>query len=139
MQRRLKELGINVKSRPVELGYELRCCRPVAYDLTYCTILGMGVKKLYDDGKKGCIVSINRNAEVVPLYLNDIEDPETKKIPPRLVDMTTEFAKLVLSDLHVLTPRDYDKARAYLSNPEAYDFYKILNWEFKAADLLRPA
>ena len=86
-----------------------------------------------------CIVSINREAQVVPLYLNDIEDPITKKIPPRLVDMDTEFAKLVLSDLHVLTPRDYEKARQYLANPADFDFYKILDWEFKAADLLRPA
>ena len=56
VQRRLKELGISIKSRPVELGYELRCHRPVAFDLTLCTILGMGVKKLYEQGMKGCIV-----------------------------------------------------------------------------------
>ncbi|MEM7563926.1 MAG: hypothetical protein AAF353_12875, partial [Pseudomonadota bacterium] len=48
VQRRLKQLKIDIKSRPVEMGYELRCCRPVAFDLTLCTILGMGVKKLYE-------------------------------------------------------------------------------------------
>ena len=77
LQRKLKELGISIKSRPVEMGYELRCCRPVAYDLTLCTILGMGVKKLYEQGKKGCIVATTRGADIVPIFLKDVEDKET--------------------------------------------------------------
>ena len=42
VQARLKKLGIDIKSRPVELGYELRCCRPIGFDLTLCTLLGLG-------------------------------------------------------------------------------------------------
>jgi len=49
VQRKLKELDINVKSRPVELGYELRCVIPTSFDLLYCSLLGIGVKKLFDD------------------------------------------------------------------------------------------
>jgi 6-phosphofructokinase 1 len=137
LQRKLKTLGIDIKSRPVEMGYELRCCRPVAFDLTLCTILGMGVKKLYEQGCKGCIVSTTRTAEIKPLFLVDIED-ESGKIPPRLVNIDTEFSKLIISDLHVLNETDYDKARAYLANPEEYDFFKILNWEYEPATMLRP-
>jgi len=136
VQKKLKELDINIKSRPVEMGYELRCCRPVAFDLTLCTILGMGVKKLFEQGYKGCIVSTTRSAEIVPIFMEDIED-ETGRIPPRLVDISTEFSRLVLSDMHTLTERDYDRARYYLDNPEDYDFYNILNWEYDAM-LLRP-
>lgn len=138
LQRRLKELNISVKSRPVEMGYELRCCRPVAFDLTLCTVLGMGVKKLFDKGYKGCIVSTTRDAKVEPLFMSDIEDKETGKIPPRLVDINTEFANLVFSDMHVITPRDYEKVKKYVENPEEFDFYKLLNWEYAEADLLRP-
>ncbi len=137
LQKKLKALGIDIKSRPVEMGYELRCCRPVAFDLTLCTVLGMGVKKLYEHGLKGCIVSTTRKAEIVPIFLKDIED-ETGKIPPRLVDIKTEFARLVLSDLHVLNEKDYEKAKAYLNHPEDYDFYKILNWRFEPSEMLRP-
>jgi 6-phosphofructokinase 1 len=27
-----------------------------------------------------------------------------------------------------ITPEDYEAAKAYVANPEAYDFKKILNW-----------
>ncbi|MDP5170217.1 MAG: 6-phosphofructokinase [Bacteroidia bacterium] len=130
VQRKLKELGIDIKSRPVELGYELRCTRPVAYDLTLCTLLGMGVKKLFDEGVTGVVVSTSSKANIEGIPLKDLEDPETGKIPPRLVDMDSELANLVFSDLHVLTPLDYEKARKYLEHPEEFDFYKILNWDF---------
>ena len=129
VQQKLKELGISIKSRPVEVGYELRCCRPVAYDLTLCTLLGMGVRKLFMEGDSGCIVSTSAKADIQPIFLNDIED-ETGKIPPRLVDIQSEFARMVFSDMHVISELDYDQARQYLSNPEDYDFCKILNWEF---------
>ncbi len=137
LQNKLKTLGIEIKSRPMELGYELRCCRPIAFDLTLCTVLGMGVKKLFEQGLKGCIVSTTRFAEIVPIFLKDIED-ETGKIPPRLVNIHTELARLVLSDLHVLTQDDYPQARKYLPNPELYDFYKILNWDYHPSMMLRP-
>ena len=45
VQIRLKELGINIKSRPVELGYELRCCRPIGFDLTLRDWLHIQLKK----------------------------------------------------------------------------------------------
>jgi 6-phosphofructokinase 1 len=121
----------------VELGYELRCCRPVAYDLTLCTVLGMGVKKLYEEGYKGCIVSTTRMAEIVPIFMKDIED-ETGKIPPRLVDINTEFARMVISDLHVLNKNDYEKASKHLLNPHAFDFFKLMGWEYKPSAVLRP-
>jgi 6-phosphofructokinase 1 len=137
VQRKLKTLGIDIKSRPVEMGYELRCCRPVAFDLTLCTVLGMGVKKLYEQGYKGCIVTTTRKAEIKPIFMKDIED-ETGKIPPRLVDINTEFARLVLSDLHVLNENDYEKAKAYLDNPAEFDFYNILDWHYEPSAMLRP-
>ncbi|MEM8887389.1 MAG: 6-phosphofructokinase [Bacteroidota bacterium] len=136
VQKKLKELGISIKSRPVEMGYELRCTRPVAYDLTLCTLLGMGVKQLFDRGETGCIVSTSSRADIQALYLNDLKD-ETGKIPPRLVDIDNEFAKLVFSDFHVLCEPDYDKAKILVPDPEEYDFYKILNWDFDPS-LLRP-
>lgn len=136
LQRKLKSLGINIKSRPVEMGYELRCCRPVAYDLTLCTVLGMGVKKLYEQGEKGCIVSTTRDAQIVPIFMKDIED-ESGKILPRLVNINTEFARLVISDLHVLSREDYERAKKYVDIPEEYDLYRILNWDYKPSKTMR--
>ena len=50
VQRKLKKLNITVRSRPNEIGYELRCIRPIAYDLAYATLLGTGTYKLFKEG-----------------------------------------------------------------------------------------
>ncbi|MEQ9221502.1 MAG: 6-phosphofructokinase [Cyclobacteriaceae bacterium] len=127
VQEKLKQLDIKIKSRPVELGYELRCCRPIGYDLTLCSLLGIGVKKLYDEGITGCIVTANSRGDISPMYLSEMED-EHGKIPPRLVDMNAQISILCFQNLHHLEERDYPAAKTYLENPEAYDFNKILGW-----------
>jgi len=128
LQQKLKSMNIDVKSRPVEMGYELRCCRPIGFDLTLCTLLAMGVKKLFQQGLTGCLVSANSNGDINPLYLKDLEGPDGK-IKPRLVDIESEMAKLLFSNLHYITVADYEKAKKYVPKPEEYDFNKILEWE----------
>ena len=128
LQQRLKALGINVKSRPVEIGYGIRCVEPNGYDLTYCSLLGYGVKKLFDKGVSGAMVTANPKGEIEPLYLKDVED-ENGKIKPRLVNLNGPKAELIFNDgLQYIMPADYIPAKAYLPNPEEYDFKKILKW-----------
>ena len=128
LQKRISELGLSIKSRPVEIGYEVRCVDPGAFDLFYCSILGYGVKQLFDEGVSGAMVTADNKGEVKPLYLKDVED-ENGKVKPRLVNMNGEKAKLVFRDcLQYITPADYEAAKQYVSNPEDYDFKKILNW-----------
>ena len=129
LENKLKQLGIKVKSRPVEIGYEVRCQTPVAYDLVYCSQLGMGVYKLFSEGKTGCMVYVNGTGNVSPLYLKDLQDPATGKIPPRLVDITSDKFKSVIDNiLCYITPDDYEAAKKYVADPEQYDFRKILGW-----------
>ena len=129
LEKRCKALGVKVKSRPVEIGYEVRCQTPCAFDLVYCSQLGMGVYKLFSEGKTGCMVYISQEGYVSPLYLKDLQDPETGKIPPRLVDINADKIHQVIDNLmHYITEEDYEAAKAYLPNPEEYDFKKILNW-----------
>lgn len=128
VQRKLKKLGLSLKSRPNEIGYELRCVRPIAYDLSYASILGMGVMKLYQEGATGCMVTQTPEGDVMPLYLKDVED-ENGKVKPRLVNMDSAKNKLVFENsLNYLTKTDYKAAKKYLAEPEEYDFKKILNW-----------
>jgi 6-phosphofructokinase 1 len=130
LEKRLKELGIKVKSRPVEIGYDVRCNTPIAYDLVYCSELGMGVYKLFEQGNTACMVFMNNEGFVSPLYLKDLEDPFTHKIPPRLVNLACDKVQAVIDHiLNYITPDDYEAARAYVANPEEFDFRKILNWE----------
>src|SRR5690606_22630309 len=101
VQKMLQELGIDIKTRPIELGYELRCCRPIGFDLTLCTLLCIGVKKLFDEVINCCIVSANFCGDNTPLFLSDIED-EHGKIQPRLDDINAEFAHLCLQNLQYI-------------------------------------
>lgn len=129
LQHKLKELGLKVKSRPVELGYELRCVAPVAYDLMYCGLLGYGVKKLFDEGRTGCMVTVSADGIIAPLYLEDVAD-ENGKIKPRLVNLDLEKPKLIFENgLQYIEPGDYEAAKEWLPNPEEYDLKAILNWQ----------
>ena len=128
LQNKLKEMGINVKSRPVELGYELRCVQPTAYDLMYCGMLGFGVKKLFDEGRTGCMVTANPVGDINPLYLDDVAD-ESGKVQPRLVDIDGDKAKMVYNQgLQFLEPGDYESAKKFVANPQELDFRAILGW-----------
>ena len=126
LQKKLKEIGLDVKSRPVELGYETRACNPIAFDMNYCTMLGMGVKKLYDEGHTGCIVVAKANGEISPLHLKDIEDPKTGKIKTRLVDVNAADYKLAFSNLHYVKHENYKEIGKIVQHPEDYDLEKIL-------------
>jgi len=57
-----------------------------------------------------------------------VED-ENGKIKPRLVNLSGPKAELIFNDgLQYISPADYEDAKAYLPNPEEYDFRKILKW-----------
>ena len=130
LEAEFKKIGLKVKSRPVEIGYDVRCQDPVAYDLTYCTELAMGVYQLYSEGKTGCMVYVDAYGNVSPLYLADLQDPTTGKIPPRVVDINSGTAQNYYKYIaHYVTEADYEAVKALgIENPEAYDFNKILNW-----------
>lgn len=123
---RLKELGLSIISRPVEVGYSLRCVDPCAYDLTYCTTLGMGVKTLFDAGCSGCMVAVDINRNIIPVYLSDVED-ENGKIRTRLVNMECQEVQHTFQQMvYYLTEADREAARAYLPCPEEYEWATIL-------------
>ncbi len=129
LQIKLKQLSINVKSRPVEMGYELRCLVPAAYDLQYCTYLGIGVKKLFDQGLTGCVVTANPQGDINPLFLKDVEDANGK-VKTRLVNMDSHDSQMVFMDsIQYLEEKDIEAASKYLDNPEEYVFQNILNWK----------
>ncbi|UXP30701.1 6-phosphofructokinase [Reichenbachiella agarivorans] len=127
VQERLKSMNLQIKSRPIELGYELRCCRPIGYDLTLCTLLAIGVKKLFDEGISGCIVTTNSRGDITPMFLSEFENSDGV-IPPRLVDIDAEISKLSFKNLHFIQEEDYEQLGLITEDPTQYDFNKILNW-----------
>jgi 6-phosphofructokinase 1 len=74
------------------------------------------------------MVTSDPKGDIIPLYLKDVED-EHGKVKPRLVDIESQKAQLVFrNNLHFIHEKDYDLAKQYVSNPEEFDFLKILNW-----------
>ena len=128
LERKVKELGLKVKSRPVEIGYEIRCHTPIAFDLTYCSLMGMGVHKLFSEGCTGCMVYVDHQGNASPLYLKDLQNDE-KKIPPRRVNIDGGTARNYYGHIcHYITEADYEAAKKYVADPALYDFKKILAW-----------
>ena len=129
LQKELKRLAISIKSRPVEIGYHVRCVTPSGFDKVYCSMLGMGVKHLFDAGKTGCVVTVDASGNVNPLFLKDVTG-ENGRVRTRLVDMECNKVKMVYAqNQQYLVKEDYEAARKYLLQPEEYDFFNILNWE----------
>lgn len=128
LEKELNKYGLKVKTRPIEIGYDVRCQDPIAYDLTYCSELAMGAYELFAKGETGCMVYVDHKGNAHPLYLHELQNSEGK-IPPRRVDIDGGTARNYYSHIcHFITPADYDAARKYVPNPEEYDFKKILNW-----------
>jgi 6-phosphofructokinase 1 len=128
LEKEFKKIGLKLKTRPVEIGYDVRCQDPVAYDLSYCTELAMGVYELYKNGETGCMVYVDKDGNPKPLYLKDLQNAEGK-IPPRRVNIDGGLARNYYGNIcHYITPADYEAAKAFVANPEEYDFKKILNW-----------
>ena len=128
LEKQAKKIGLKVKTRPVEIGYDVRCQDPIAYDLTYCSELAMGVYELFKKGETGCMVYVDAFGNAKPLYLHDLQNEEGK-IPPRRVEIEGGIAQNYYNHIcHYITPADYEAAKAYVANPEEYDFKKILEW-----------
>ena len=73
--------------------------------------------------------TVDQVGNIAPLFLKDVED-ESGKVKPRLVDIESEFAQLILrNNLHYITKADYNNAKQYVQDPEELDFFKILEWD----------
>jgi len=85
----LAERGIKVTIVEKDVGYELRCAAPNAYDLNYALDLGAGAVRTLLSGDSG--VMITRQGEtIVPIPLSEMIDPATGRTRLRLVDTSSD-------------------------------------------------
>ncbi len=123
----LSKTKLSTRLRPVEMGFELRCARPGSFDLSLCTHLALGVYQLFTTGKTGCIVAMDENNSIVPLYLHNLTGSDGK-VKPRLVNMSSPLVQNIFAhNLHYLTKTDYTLAKKHTEYPELFDFQNILN------------
>jgi 6-phosphofructokinase len=105
VNRRLKELGIDITVVPKDIGYELRCAKPVPFDLEYTRTLGYGAVKFLLGGGSGALIALS-GGRVVPVTLDELRDEKTGRVRVRLVDTTTESYQVALKYMIRLQPDD---------------------------------
>lgn len=89
---RLKKLGLTATMIDKDLGYELRCADPIPFDAEYTRNLGYGAVKFLTSSESdqyGAIVSFV-GGKMMPLKFEDMIDPKTSRMRPRLVDVNSE-------------------------------------------------
>jgi 6-phosphofructokinase len=101
----LVELGIDTTIVSKDIGYELRCSRPIPFDIEYTRTLGYGAVRYLLKGGSGSLIAIT-GGRITPVALEHLEDRRTGRIRLRTVDVATE---------------SYQVARSYMIRLEASD------------------
>jgi 6-phosphofructokinase 1 len=106
---RLQALGLKFDMIDKDLGYELRCADPIPFDGEYTRNLGYGAVKflLSPQAEEHGVVITFVGGTMIPRPFEEMIDPVTKKMRPRLVDVNGET---------------YEVARRYMIRLEKSDF-----------------
>ncbi len=108
---RLGDLGlgdITVVSK--DIGYELRCAKPVPFDAEYTRTLGYGAVRYLLNGGSGALIALS-GGRVKPVTLDELIDPATGRIRIRMVDVTTESYEVARKYMIRLEPGDLEEPR----------------------------
>jgi 6-phosphofructokinase len=98
LRKRLAELGLTTAILTQDIGYELRCAKPIAFDADYTQTLGYGAVRYLLGGGSGALIAAF-GGRIVPLDLHDLLDPTTGRIRLRLVDMAGETYEAARSSM----------------------------------------
>ena len=125
VRRRLAEIGMDTTVVPKDIGYELRCTKPVPFDTEYTRTLGYGAVRYLLGGGSGALIALS-GGRVVPVNLDDLLDPSTGRVRVRLVDVTTEAYEVARKYMIRLEAEDLTEPRlsrlAAFTNLSAEDF-----------------
>lgn len=101
----LKDIGVSANVVAKDIGYELRCAKPVPFDTEYTRTLGYGAVRYLLGGGSGALIAIT-GGRVAPVELPQLLDPDTGRIRVRMVDVTTESYRVARSYMIRLETRD---------------------------------
>jgi len=107
---RLTELGMESTVLTKDIGYELRCAKPVPFDVDYTRTLGYGAVRYLLGGGSGALVALS-GGHAAPLKLTDLLDPATGRIRTRNVDVTSEAYAVARSYMIRLDRSDLEEPR----------------------------
>ena len=103
----LKEHGISATIVVKDVGYELRCVAPNAFDQDYTRDLGAGAVASLLAGTANVMIT-RQSQRIVALPFGEILDPKTGKTRVRLLDTKTESFATAQTLQTRLSPTDLD-------------------------------
>ena len=107
LQRTLKELGLRATINNKEIGYEVRCAPPNAFDVEYTRNLGFGAFSFLREGGSRAMVTIQNN-RIVPIPFEDVLDPATGKTRIRRVNVDSVQYRIAREYMIRLERRDFE-------------------------------
>lgn len=107
VQDELKKFGIKTTIVAKNIGYELRCADPIPFDMEYTRDLGYCAAQFLIDGGNGAMISV-QEGRFVPMYFEDIIDPETNRTKVRMVDTQAEYYQVGRRYMLRLTREDFE-------------------------------
>jgi 6-phosphofructokinase 1 len=110
VRKRLEEVGVDMTVVNKDIGYELRCAKPVPFDVEYTRTLGFGAVRYLLRGGSGALIALS-GGRVTPVTLADLQDPQTGRVRVRMVDVTTEAYEVARSYMIRLEPGDLIEPR----------------------------
>jgi 6-phosphofructokinase len=84
----LQKLGVKMTLVDKEVGYELRCADPCAFDIDYTRSLGEAAVTFLNEGGTNAMITIQKN-QAVPVPYDEIMDPDTGRTEVRSVDLNS--------------------------------------------------
>ena len=82
----LMELGLDVRVTGKDLGYELRCADPIAFDIDYTRSLGEAAVEYLLSGGTNVTITL-QGGRVVPIPFDEMIDPRTGRTEVRMVKL----------------------------------------------------
>lgn len=90
-----RRTGIDIKVRSKQIGYEVRCASPVAFDILLGSQLGVGAyRALVVECLSGHMVSVHDQLQLVYIPFSELIDPDTLRTRVRYIDTDSDFYRL---------------------------------------------
>src|SRR5262249_36639475 len=105
----LKPRDLDVGVVPKDLGFELRCAPPEAFDIQYCRSLGYWSARLLIEGRTKVMTTIQAG-HLVAVPFDDIMDTSTGRVRVRYVDVDSEWYRTHYAYMIRLKPEDFADA-----------------------------
>jgi ATP-dependent phosphofructokinase / diphosphate-dependent phosphofructokinase len=113
VERRFRDRGDKCPLVEMNIGYELRCAPPIPFDQEYTRDLGYNaINYLFSNDpkhQKNAMICTN-NGTLIPLYFEDMINPQTQKTEVRYVDIKSPSYLIACKYMIRLEKRDFTDA-----------------------------